>query len=82
MFDSTFEVSTVRLSKHSPVRSFVATHHVCFIALFCCLCYSLLILYRDRLKGLHILLSNSQAGPGRKVKQEQEEISRNHVQDF
>ena len=30
-------------------------------------------------KGLHILLSNSQAGPGRKVKEEQEEISRNHV---
>ena len=38
--------------------------------------------YRDRLKGVHILLSNSQAGPGRKVKQEQEEISRNHVQAF
>ena len=33
-------------------------------------------------KGLHILLSNSQAGPGRKVKEEQEEISRNHVQAF
>ena len=28
--------------------------------------------YRDRLKGVQILLSNSQAGPGRKVKQEQE----------
>ena len=38
--------------------------------------------YRDRLKGVQILLSNSQAGPGRKVKQEQEEISRNHVQTF
>ena len=38
--------------------------------------------YRDRLKGLQILLSNSQAGTGRKVKQEQEEISRNHVQAF
>ena len=35
--------------------------------------------YRDRLKGVHILLSSSQAGSGRKVKQEQEEISRNHV---
>ena len=33
-------------------------------------------------KGMHILLSNSQAGPGRKVKQEQEEISRNHTQAF
>ena len=38
--------------------------------------------YRDRLKGVQILLSNSQAVPGRKVKQEQEEISRNHVQAF
>ena len=31
---------------------------------------------------MQILLSNSQAGPGRKVKQEQEDISRNHVQAF
>ena len=38
--------------------------------------------YRDRLKGVQILLSNSQAGSGRKVKQEQEEISRNHEQAF
>ena len=38
--------------------------------------------YRDRLKGVQILLNTSQAGPGRKVKQEQEEISRNHVQAF
>ena len=38
--------------------------------------------YRDRLKGVHILLSNSQAGQDRKVMQEQEEISRNHVQPF
>ena len=38
--------------------------------------------YRDLLKGVQILLSNSQSGPGRKVKQEQEEISRNHVQAF
>ena len=40
------------------------------------------VLYRDRLKGVQNLLSNSQAGPGRKVKQEQEEISRNRVQTF
>ena len=33
-------------------------------------------------KGLHVLLSRTQAGPGRTVKQEQEEISRNHVQTF
>ena len=39
-------------------------------------------LYRDRLKGVQILLSRTQAGPGRKVKQEQEEISANHVQAF
>ena len=31
---------------------------------------------------MQILLSNSQAGPGRTVKQEQEEISCNHVQAF
>ena len=31
---------------------------------------------------MQILLSNSQAGPGRTVKQEKEEISRNHIQAF
>ena len=36
--------------------------------------------YRDRLKGVQIVLSNSQAEPGRTVQQEQEEISPNHVQ--
>ena len=30
-------------------------------------------------KSMHILLSNTQAGPDRTVKEEQEEISRNHV---
>ena len=44
--------------------------------------YKQCLLYRDRLKGAQILLCNSQAGPGRKVKQEQEDISRNHVQAF
>ena len=39
-------------------------------------------IYRARNKGMQILLSNSQAEPGRKVKQEQEDISRNHVQTF
>ena len=38
------------------------------------------IAYREEKKGLQILLSYSQAGPGRKAKQGQEEISRNHVQ--
>ena len=31
---------------------------------------------------MHILLSNSQEGSGRTVKQEKEEISRNHLQAF
>ena len=31
---------------------------------------------------MQILLSNSQAGPDRTVEQEQEGISRNHVQGF
>ena len=38
--------------------------------------------YRGGNKGLFVLLSNSQAGPGRTFEQEQEEISRNHVQTF
>ena len=36
--------------------------------------------YRGGNKGLYVLLSRTQAGPGRTVKQE--EISRNHVQTF
>ena len=39
-------------------------------------------IYRARNKGMQILLSNSQAEPGRKVKQEQEEVSRNYVPNF
>ena len=39
-------------------------------------------LYRDRLKSMQILLSMTQAGPGRTGKQEQEQTSRNHVQAF
>ena len=35
--------------------------------------------YRAEKRSLQILLSSTQAGPGRKLKQEQEEISRNHV---
>ena len=38
--------------------------------------------YRGGNKGLYVLLSMTQAGPGRTVKQEQEEISLNHVQTF
>ena len=39
-------------------------------------------IYRDRLKGMQILLSRTQAGAGRTVQQEQEQTSRNHVQAF
>ena len=39
----------------------------------------LIRMYRAEKKYLQILLSYSQAGPGRKFKQEQEEISRNHI---
>ena len=35
--------------------------------------------YRAEKKSLQILLSSTQAGPGRIVKQEQDKISRNHV---
>ena len=39
--------------------------------------------YREKGKGLLTLLSSTQAGPGRKVKQEQEEeVSTNNVQTF
>ena len=37
-------------------------------------------LYRDRLKSMQVLISRTQAGQA--VKQEQGEISRNHVQTF
>ena len=40
------------------------------------------MIYRGENKGLFVLLSRTQAGPGRTVKLEQEEISRNHVQTF
>ena len=39
-------------------------------------------LYRGVNKGLFVLLSRTQAGPGRTVKQEQEEISCNHVRSL
>ena len=35
--------------------------------------------HRVRLKIVQILISRINAGPGRKVKQEQEQISRNHA---
>ena len=41
-----------------------------------------LVYYREENKGLFVLLSTTQAGPGRTVKQEQEDSSRNHVQTF
>ena len=39
-------------------------------------------LYRDEINSLQIQLSRTQAGPDRAVKQEQEQISPNHIQRF
>ena len=39
-------------------------------------------MYSGELKALYVLLSRTQAGPGRADKQEQEENSCNHVQAF
>ena len=41
--------------------------------------FMFIAMYRAEKKSWQILLSSTQAGPGRKVKQEQEDISRNHV---
>ena len=41
---------------------------------------SSLTTYRDGKKEMQILLSRTQAGPGRTFKQEQEQTSRYHVQ--
>ena len=40
------------------------------------------LVYRGEIYSLQILLSRTQAGPGRQIKQEQEDISRNHAQSF
>ena len=37
-------------------------------------------IYRDEINSLQIQLSRTQAGPGRAVKEQQEQNSRNHVQ--
>ena len=42
----------------------------------------LIFMYSSELKGLYVLLSRTQARPGRAVKQEKEKNSRNHVQAF
>ena len=48
---------------------------------FCCVAQVGRILYRDEIYSLQILVvCNTQAEPGRTFKQEQEEISPNHVQ--
>ena len=41
--------------------------------------FDLFSTYRGANKGLNVLLSRTQAGPGRTFKQEQEDISRNHI---
>ena len=45
-------------------------------------CLIVPFVYRGVNKGLYVLLSRTQIGPGRTVKQEQEEISCDHVQLF
>ena len=45
-------------------------------------CTFQLFQYRRVNKGLYVLLSRTQAEPGRIVEQEQEKISRNHVQTY
>ena len=42
----------------------------------------LILIYRGELKGVYVLLSRTQAGPGRADQQEQEENSPNHIQAF
>ena len=44
--------------------------------------YSVQYMYRDEIYSLQILLSKTQAGPGRTGKQEQLQTFRNHVQAF
>ena len=52
------------------------TWKICYVANFVALQKNN---YRVEKKSLQILLSRTQAEPGRTAKQEQEEISRNHV---
>ena len=67
-----FRIVKGRRSHHEIERRVaVVVHHVRFA-----------LLYRGVNKGLFVLLSRTQAEPGRTVKQEQEEVSRNHVQTF
>ena len=53
----------------------------CFIAQWHRVNYlsNILLQYRAEKKSLQILQSSTQAGPGKNVKQEQEEISRNYM---
>ena len=44
--------------------------------------FNILTIYRDRLKRMQILISRTREGPGRAVKQEQEDISPKHIQTF
>ena len=70
-------INLLRKEVHNHETTEIAT-----AAQNCHVCKNLKKLYRVRLKDVHILLSNSQAGPARTVKQEQEDIFHNHVPSF
>ena len=57
-------------------------HYIIYHALQNLSCTTEFLVYRARKWGMRILLSGSPEGPGRTGKQEQEQISPNHVQAF
>ena len=56
------------------------TYRECYHTTFCKGLGIIFIKYRDEIYSLQNLLSRTQAGPGRTVMKEQEQISPNHVQ--
>ena len=84
----TSQVVYVTLQAMSAHSFFISTHQKCLVPQsphYFCIKFDgneKVSKYRAEKKYLQMLLSRTQAGPGRKVKQEQEEISRNHVQAF
>ena len=74
------KIKYVCLHTMIPKRRFMVTlHHIYPCARLACKPFPrpCSARYRGANKGLHVLLSRTQAGPGRTVKQEQEDISRN-----
>ena len=75
-FGSITQSSTVLVGSNSTTgeETFVPMRSMLPMVMSC--------MYRDRLKNMQILLSRTQARPGRAVKQEKEQTSRNHLQAF